>query len=240
MAPASLMRLTRNASLFETKPFSDSDPAALCRPIVSKLSLTIAGMQWSGPTGPDCAKRAIELVGLLLRVGIDDDDGVQRRTVLVVGVDAPQVGVDERAAGEPSGLHRRVDLRRWSSLRREMGRRCGPAAAVCASTAVVAAIGSRSRWRIMSSELRRMLRMIAIVISVNRQSSVANQHRSKPPSPATGATPRSVRCSAKRWTRSSTAATRSSCCRPAAASRSASRRRRWSRRRGARRSSSRR
>ena len=45
----------------------------------------------------------------------------------------------------------------------------------------------------------------------------------------TGATPRSGRCSAKRWTRSSPAATRSSCCRPAAASRSASRRRRSSR-----------
>src|SRR5262245_18536878 len=57
IAPASLMRLTWNASLFETKPLRDSEPAALCSPIVSKLSLTIAGMQWSGPVGPPCAYR---------------------------------------------------------------------------------------------------------------------------------------------------------------------------------------
>ena len=57
IAPASLIRFTRNASLFETNPLSDSDPAALCRPIVSKLSFTMAGTQCSGPTRPDCAKR---------------------------------------------------------------------------------------------------------------------------------------------------------------------------------------
>src|SRR6478609_5903088 len=52
IAPAALMRATRNASRFETNPWSDSDPSALCRPMVSKLSLTIAGTQWSGPMGP--------------------------------------------------------------------------------------------------------------------------------------------------------------------------------------------
>jgi acyl-CoA thioester hydrolase len=33
----------------------DSEPAALCRPIVSKLSFTIAGMQCSGPVSPPWA-----------------------------------------------------------------------------------------------------------------------------------------------------------------------------------------
>src|SRR6185369_3107285 len=34
IAPASLIRLTWNASLFETKPLSESEPAALWSPIV--------------------------------------------------------------------------------------------------------------------------------------------------------------------------------------------------------------
>ena len=39
-------------------------PSALCSPIVSKLSLTIVGMQCSGPAVCPCASIAIELVGL--------------------------------------------------------------------------------------------------------------------------------------------------------------------------------
>ncbi len=35
IAPAALMRFTRNASLSDTKPLSASEPSALCKPIVS-------------------------------------------------------------------------------------------------------------------------------------------------------------------------------------------------------------
>ena len=38
----------------------------------------------------------IEVVGLLQRLGIGDDDGVDRRAVLVERVDAPQILLDER------------------------------------------------------------------------------------------------------------------------------------------------
>ena len=71
----------------------------------------MAGMQCSGPVRPALREAAIELVGLLLRVRVDDDQRVQRRPVLVVRLDAAQVRVDERAAGEAAGLHRLVDLR---------------------------------------------------------------------------------------------------------------------------------
>jgi len=57
IAPASFTRLTRNASFEETNPFIASDPAALCKPIVSKLSLTMIGTQCKGPTGPDVLNR---------------------------------------------------------------------------------------------------------------------------------------------------------------------------------------
>ena len=57
IAPASLIRLTWNASFVDTKPASARDPFALCSPIVSKLSLTIVGTQWSGPTKPPCPAR---------------------------------------------------------------------------------------------------------------------------------------------------------------------------------------
>ena len=57
IAPAALMRFTRNASLLDTNPAIDADPSALCRPIVSKLSFTIAGTQWSGPVRPPWANR---------------------------------------------------------------------------------------------------------------------------------------------------------------------------------------
>ena len=50
IAPASFTRLTMNASLSDTKPCIDADPFALWRPIVSMLSLTTMGMQWSGLT----------------------------------------------------------------------------------------------------------------------------------------------------------------------------------------------
>ena len=57
IAPASLTRFTWKASFGDTKPARASEPFALCRPMVSKLSLTIIGTQWSGPTGPPAANR---------------------------------------------------------------------------------------------------------------------------------------------------------------------------------------
>src|SRR6188508_1955963 len=70
MAPASLILLTWYASLSDTNPARDSDPFALCRPIVSKLSLTITGMQWSDgisefdgrPSFASASSRALGLV----------------------------------------------------------------------------------------------------------------------------------------------------------------------------------
>ena len=53
----------------------------------------------------------IHRVGLLQRFGIGDDDGVDGRAVLVERVDALQILLDEAAAGQAPGLHRRMDLR---------------------------------------------------------------------------------------------------------------------------------
>ena len=111
IAPASLIFLTWNASLSDTNPASASDPLALCKPIVSKLSLTIVGMQCSGPDEAALLEALIHGIGLLQRLGVGDDDGVDGRAVLVERIDAPQILLDEPAAGEPAGLHRRVNLR---------------------------------------------------------------------------------------------------------------------------------
>ena len=107
--------LTWNASLSDTNPASASDPLALCSPIVSKLSFTIVGMQCSGPDRPACLNALIHRVGLLQRFGIGDDDGVDGGPVLVERVDAAEILLDQAAAGEASGLHRRVDLRDGAS-----------------------------------------------------------------------------------------------------------------------------
>ena len=66
---------------------------------------------------------SIEIVGLLLRVGVRDDDRVERGAVLVVGVDSPQVGVHERATGQAAALHGRVNLRDRRLVDLEGGRR---------------------------------------------------------------------------------------------------------------------
>ena len=118
IAPASLMRLTRNASLFDTNPWSDSEPPALCRPIVSKLSLTMAGTQWSGPASPLWRNRRSRSSASFSAFGLVDDDGVDRRALLVVGVD-PRAGTRRPARGRsgapPSSRHGPA---RWSFLRR--------------------------------------------------------------------------------------------------------------------------
>ena len=111
MAPASLTRFTRNASLLDTKPSSASDPFALCSPTVSKLSFTSIGTQWSGPTGPEAAKRASSAAASSAGARVDHDDCVQRGTLLVVRLDALQVGVHERATCETPVAHGRVHIR---------------------------------------------------------------------------------------------------------------------------------
>ena len=88
-----------------------SEPFALCSPIVSKLSLTIIGMQCSGPVDAALLEALIHRVGLLQRIRVGHDDGVDGRAVLVERVDALEIVLDEAAAREPSRLHRRMDLR---------------------------------------------------------------------------------------------------------------------------------
>jgi hypothetical protein len=56
-------------------------------------------------------KSPVEVVGLPLRVGIDQHDGVDRRAVLVISVDPPQVLTYKRASREPPGVHGIVNLR---------------------------------------------------------------------------------------------------------------------------------
>ena len=51
----------------------------------------------------------IEIGGLLQRIRVDLDDRVQRGALLVVGLDALQVLLDERTARQLSRLHRGVD-----------------------------------------------------------------------------------------------------------------------------------
>ena len=100
IAPAALIRATRNAS-------SGGDEALERR----------ASRRWSaGRSSRSCPSRSsgrsaagrpgrrlrppVERVGLGQRVGIDDDDGVDRRPVLVVGVDAAEIVLDQPMAGE--------------------------------------------------------------------------------------------------------------------------------------------
>ena len=54
---------------------------------------------------------SIQVVGLFQRVGVDHDDRVDRRSVLVIRIDAPQVGVDQRMTRQAACLHRVMNLR---------------------------------------------------------------------------------------------------------------------------------
>ena len=87
--------LTWNASLFDTNPASASEPFALCSPMVSKLSLTIIGTQCERPGQAALREAPIQVVGLLQRLGVGHDDGVDGRAVLVEHVDATQILLDE-------------------------------------------------------------------------------------------------------------------------------------------------
>ena len=57
------------------------------------------------------AEAAIEIVRDLQRVVVHLHDGIEGGALLVVRVDALQVLVDERAAGQRAAANRRLDLR---------------------------------------------------------------------------------------------------------------------------------
>ena len=111
IAPASLIRFTRNASLFETKPASASEPLALCSPDRFKVVFDNGRHAVQRPNEAALRGTAIEIVGLLQRIWIDEDDGVDRRPVLVVRVDPTNITLDEAVAGDATGLERLVNLR---------------------------------------------------------------------------------------------------------------------------------
>src|SRR5207248_663688 len=54
----------------------------------------------------------VEIVGLFFCIGLEDDDGVDRGSVLVVGLDALEVLAHQHAAGKLARLHRLVGLGR--------------------------------------------------------------------------------------------------------------------------------
>ena len=67
-------------------------------------------MQCSGPVSPLLREPLVELGRLLRRVGIRDDDGVERRALFVVGLDAREIRVDQRGARQALRFERRVDV----------------------------------------------------------------------------------------------------------------------------------
>ena len=118
IAPASLIRFTWNASRPGSKSFSASDPAAVCRPAGFEVVLDDEGDAVQRSRRPGRLHPPIELrPPEPATVGVDDGDRIERRSLLVVGVDAPQVRhrpVRRRSSvrfSSPRGL------RRWSSPR---------------------------------------------------------------------------------------------------------------------------
>jgi hypothetical protein len=63
----------------------------------------------SGITPARLVSPIVHLVRLRQRVRVRHDDGVDGRAVLVVGVDATEILLDQAAAGDLAGPHRRVD-----------------------------------------------------------------------------------------------------------------------------------
>ena len=72
-----------------------------------------------GAGRPRLRQPAIEIVGGLQRVGVDEDDGVQRGVLLVVRVDARQILRNERVAGQRARAQRRFNLRDGGFVDRE-------------------------------------------------------------------------------------------------------------------------
>ena len=61
-------------------------------------------MPCSGPTGPDFLYAASSAAASSSAFGLMRDDRVDLRTVLVVRLDAIEIGVHQRARREPAGL----------------------------------------------------------------------------------------------------------------------------------------
>ena len=77
---------------------------------VLKLSLRMTGMQCSGPTVAGLAAVAAVHLGRGLHgLRIDRDDGVQGRTLHVVGCDPVEIEPGQLRAGQLSGGERSVD-----------------------------------------------------------------------------------------------------------------------------------
>ena len=113
-------------------PASASDPFALCRPMVSKLSFTIIGTQCSGPAKSRCARSADRdrrpasaLRGLMMTIALMAGPFLSYASM------RRRYWLHQRAAGEAAGLHRILDLRdgrlfhpeRRERLRLDDGRR---------------------------------------------------------------------------------------------------------------------
>ena len=110
-APASRSRLTTKASLPVIMPFSDSDPAVVGMSIGLVVVLHEHRHAVHRPDRAGLPEAAIEIVGGLQRVRVDHHDRVQRGALLVVRVDAREVLLDERAAGQRAVAERGLDLR---------------------------------------------------------------------------------------------------------------------------------
>ena len=65
IAPASLIRLTRNASLFETNPLSDSEPGGALQADRLEVVLHDGGDAVQRADEPALREAPVELVGLL-------------------------------------------------------------------------------------------------------------------------------------------------------------------------------
>ncbi len=66
-------------------------------------------VQRTGQAG--LGKAAVQFGSFLFGVGIDQDDGIDRRAVLIVSRDPAEIIANQRAAGKMAGLHGIVDLR---------------------------------------------------------------------------------------------------------------------------------
>ena len=79
--------------------------------MVSKLSLTIAGTQCSGPTGPDDLNRRSSSAASRAASGLISTMALSAGPCLSKASMRFRYVSDEGAAGQAPGLHRRVDLR---------------------------------------------------------------------------------------------------------------------------------
>ena len=109
IAPAAFTRSPESRLRSADSPANASAPSEVCSPLVSKLSLTIIGTQCSGPVRPDWAKRRSSSSASLSASGLIDHDGVDRRPVLVVSCDAPEV-----LATSPAHVSRPSRIASWT------------------------------------------------------------------------------------------------------------------------------